>query len=78
MNPQAELYWQTAGVSEISLGEEFQDLSKHPSFQRKLNQPQVEGCEGNMQGVKDIGSAIVPVKHKLIADNAKGTFRHSY
>jgi len=29
-----------------------------------------------MQGVKDIGSATVPVKHKLIADNAKGTFRH--
>jgi len=31
-----------------------------------------------MQGVKDIGPATVPVKRKLIADNAKGTFRHSY
>jgi len=64
-------------VCEISRVEEFEDLSKHPSFQHKLNQPQVQGFEGDMQGVKYIGSATVPVKRKLIADNAKGTFRHS-
>jgi len=42
-----------------------------------VNQPQVQGFEGAIQGVKDIGSATVPVKRKLIANNAKGTFRHS-
>jgi len=73
MNPQTELYWQAVSVSEISWREEFEDLSKHPSFQQKLNQPQVQGCEGDMQGITDIGSAIVPVKRKLIADNAKDT-----
>jgi len=65
-------------VSEISWREEFEDLSKHPSSQYKLNQPQVQGSEGDMQGVKDIGFATVPVKRKLIANNVKGTFRHSY
>ena len=33
--------------------------------------------QGDMHGVKDIGSETVPVKRKLIADNAKGTFRHN-
>ena len=78
MTPQTQLYWQAAGVSEISRIKEFEDLGKHPSFQHKLNQPQVQGCEGDMQDVEHIGSATVPVKHKLIAYNVKGTLRHSY
>jgi len=63
---------------EIFLREEFEDLSKHPSSQYKLNQPQVQECEGDIQGVKDIGPATVPVKLQPIDDNAKGTLRPSY
>jgi len=78
MNPQTELYWQAVSVSEISWREEYEYLSKQASFQYKLNQPQVQGCDGDMHGVKHIVSVTVPVKRKLILNNDKGTFRQSY